>query len=443
MAATEPVSIKAVPAASSRGYVRWWILGITSLVLVLNYADRAAFGVAGSEIIKEFGLTKTEFGFISSVFFFGYAPFCFIGGWLADKYGPRTVMGGAVAWWSIFTALTAAGTGYVSFCIIRFLFGFGEGPQGSVTIKTMRNWFPQRQMGTAVGLSQGCTPLGGVIGTPLVGWLLATSGDWRVPFLVLGVLGVLMAIGWWVIVRDMPSVHPWASQAEADELQAENAAADAKIGLIEEAVEPLGTYLRKPLVLATAVAFFGYAWVLYTFLSWFPVYLVEARGVQLKDVAWIGAVPWVLGVIGYMLGGILTDRIALRTGNPAGARKAMIIVGLSGTAVLIGSISLVTSLTPAVALMSAVVFLLYLTGSQYFLLISDTMPKQRLGGIVGFVHTIANTSGIFAPLLVGIIVDQTKSWSLTFGISAAICIVGVLALVIFGRLQSPAAAMHH
>src|SRR3954452_11308761 len=73
---------------------RWLVLGITSLVLVLNYADRAAFGVAGSEIIKEFGFTKTEFGLISSIFFFGYAPFCFIGGWLADKYGPRVVMGG-------------------------------------------------------------------------------------------------------------------------------------------------------------------------------------------------------------------------------------------------------------------------------------------------------------------------------------------------------------
>ena len=74
--------------------IRWWVLAITSMVLVLNYADRAAFGVAGSEIIKEFGFTKTEFGLISSIFFFGYAPFCFIGGWLADKYGPRVVMGG-------------------------------------------------------------------------------------------------------------------------------------------------------------------------------------------------------------------------------------------------------------------------------------------------------------------------------------------------------------
>src|SRR3954451_1057639 len=305
----------------------------------------------------------------------------------------------------------------------------------------MRNWFPQRQMGTAVGISQGCTPLGGVIGTPLVGWLLASTGDWRIPFLVLGVLGILMAIGWWVIVRDTPAVHPWASRAQTHDRSAENPAPKARPARTDGAAEPLGHYLRKPLVLATAVAFFGYAWVLYTFLSWFPVYLVEARGVQLKDVAWIGAVPWVLGVVGYMLGGFVTDRIALRTGNPAGARKGMIVFGLTGTAILIGSIGLVASLATAVALMSAVIFLLYLTGSQYFLLISDTQPGQRLGGLVGFVHFIANLSGVFAPFLVGLIVDQTKSWPLTFGLSAAICALGVVTLLIWGRLQ-PTASSH-
>jgi ACS family hexuronate transporter-like MFS transporter len=272
----------------------------------------------------------------------------------------------------------------------------------------------------------------------LVAWLLAISGDWRLPFIVLGVVGVLMAIGWWVIVRDTPDVHPWATKAEADELADDNSSSAAAAEAAGQVVEPLSHYLKRPLVLATAAAFFGYAWVLYTFLSWFPVYLVEARGVQLKDVAWIGALPWVVGVIGYVLGGVVTDRIALRTGNPAAARKGMIVFGLTGTALLIAGIGLVSSLVTAVALMSAVVFLLYLTGSQYFTLISDTIPAARLGGVVGFVHFIANLSGIFAPFLVGVIVDQTKSWPLTFGVSAGICIAGVVGLLIWGRLKPSA-----
>ncbi|ACL63194.1 major facilitator superfamily MFS_1 (plasmid) [Methylobacterium nodulans ORS 2060] len=416
--------------------IRWAVLAITAGVLILNYADRSALGVAGASIIHEFNLTKTEFGLISSIFFVGYAPFCFVGGWLADKYGPRAVMGAAVGWWSIFTGLTAAGAGYVSFLIIRLLFGLGEGPQGSVTIKTMRNWFPQKQMGLAVGISQGSTPLGGLIGTPLVAGLIAYNGDWRLPFIVLGVIGILMTIGWFVIVRDTPGQHPWAGQAEVDEMKADAAVVAQSPASPGGAPHSVGYYIRQPHVLATSIAFFGYAWVLYTFLSWFPVYLVEARGVNIKEVAIVGALPWALGVLGYMLGGVLTDWIAARTGRPAAARRGVILVGLVGTAALLAGVGYVETITAAVLLMSGVIFLLYLTGAQYFLMISDTIPGEKLGGVVGFVHLIANTSGILAPLIVGVIVDQTKSWVLTFGLSAAICIVGVVAVGVWGRARS-------
>ncbi len=84
-------------------------------------------------------------------------------------------MGLAIAWWSLFTIATAAGVSFLSFMIIRFLFGFGEGPQGSVTAKTMANWFPQRELGGALGVAGAATALGGAIGTPFVVWLIAAS----------------------------------------------------------------------------------------------------------------------------------------------------------------------------------------------------------------------------------------------------------------------------
>ncbi len=431
---------EAGPRSTPSGFrVRWLVLAITSMILLLNYADRAALGVAGPAIIGDLGLSKTQFGMISSIFFVGYAPFCFIGGWTSDRYGPRVVMGAAVGWWSVFTGLTAAGAGYASFLVIRLLFGFGEGPQGAVTVKTMRNWFPRRRMGLAVGIAQGCTPLGGVIGTPLVAGLIAASGNWRLPFLVLCGLGLLFTLGWWVVARDGPVEHPWASRPERDEIGFDEPGTAAGAA----ALPPLGRYLREPLVLATAVAFFGYSWVLYTFLSWFPLYLVEARGLDLKQLAVVGALPWLLGVVGYMLGGISTDWLGRRSGRPAAARKGMIVIGLLGTTILLACIGFVATLASAVALMSAVVFLMYLTGSQYFLIIADTVPAARLGGVVGFTHFIANLAGVFAPLLVGFIVDHTKSWGLTFGLSSAVCLAGVLALIIWGRLPAPDAAPAH
>ena len=102
------VSEAGPPAIAASGLrVRWLVLGITSLILLLNYADRSALGVAGPAMMSDLGLTKTEFGLVSSIFAVGYAPFCFVGGWLSDRYGPRVVMGAAVGWWSIFTGMTA------------------------------------------------------------------------------------------------------------------------------------------------------------------------------------------------------------------------------------------------------------------------------------------------------------------------------------------------
>ncbi|MGH8882336.1 MAG: MFS transporter, partial [Stackebrandtia sp.] len=251
--------------------LRWVVLAMTALVLVLNYADRAALGVAGPHMIDELGLSASQFGLLSSAFFVGYVPFAFIGGWLSDRYGPRTIMGVAVAWWSLFTALTAAGINFVSLFIIRVLFGFGEGPQGSVSTKTMNNWFPQRQMGTAMGFTQGATPLGGAIGTPLVVGLLAWEG-WRAAFIVLGLLGALCTIGWFVIVRDRPDLHPWASKPDVTE-QHERISPEASDSAADPSRLPsIWHYIRKPIVWSTALAFFGYSWVLYTFLTWFPVY---------------------------------------------------------------------------------------------------------------------------------------------------------------------------
>jgi ACS family hexuronate transporter-like MFS transporter len=428
---------KDLPSRSGRFRLRWVILGMTALLLVLNYADRAALGVAGPQMIEQLGLSKAQFGLVASAFFFGYVPCAFLGGWLSDRYGPRSIMGVAVAWWSLFTALTAAGTGFISLLIIRVLFGFGEGPQGSVSTKTMHNWFPQRQMGTAMGMVQGATPLGGVVGTPAVVWLLSI-GDWRLAFIVLGVIGGLCTIGWFAVVRDRPDLHPWARLQDVEEPRERITEVPNTSESDEAEALPMRHYFKMPIIWSTAIAFFGYAWVLYTFLTWFPVYLTQERGVNLKELAVAGTIPWVFGVIGFVLGGLITDRIANRTGKPAAARALMIVAGLTVTAVLFALIGLADTTVAAVALMASVVFVLYLTGAQYFAIVADLVPGRRVGGVMGFVHAIANLAGIAAPAIVGAIIDNTGSWATTFTLSGAVCILGAALMGIFGRSKKVA-----
>ncbi|MFI0466963.1 MFS transporter [Saccharopolyspora sp. 5N102] len=410
---------------------RFGVLAADFMILGLNYADRAAFGIAGPLIIAEFGFSNAAFGWLASIFALAYSPFGFIGGWLADRFGPRNVMGWAVIAWSAFTALTAAGVGFVSLLIIRFLFGAGEGPQATVTAKLMHNWFPKRELGAALGIANAATPLGGAIATPVVvGIMHATQGNWRIPFLVFGALGVLAAVGWFAVVRDSPEEHPKVNAAELQAIRGGQAAAS-----VEEQADAPGFWrcVGKPAVWATAIAYFGYAWILWTFVSWFPNYLVQERGIDLDELAISGAIPWVGGCIGLIVGGVATDWLVRRVGDSAAPRRWMVIVCLTATALLFALVSTLTSTFAAVLVMTVVVFLLYLTGAQYWIIVGEAVPASRYGAVSGAVQMFATSASIFAPLVTGYLADSAWGWGGVFVVAGAITIIGPVLLLFAGR----------
>jgi len=418
-------------------HLRWIVLGADSLLLALSYGDRAALGLAAPYVLKEFHFNAALWGLIVAAFSFGYAPFCFVGGYFSDRFGPRNIMATAVAWWSAFTAATAAGFSFVSFLVIRLLFGFGEGPQGSVTAKLVGSWFPQREVGLAVGISNGAMPLGGAIATPLITWLIvAHGGDWRLAFLVLGALGVAFTLLWYVVARDSPETHPWMS---ARELQAINSGALARRPalLTDQTAPPVAFYLRQPIVWCTAIAFFGFSWVLFTFIGWFPLYMVQAQHIDLKSIAVSAMIPWIVGTAGVLVGGIVGDALAKRTGKPAAVRKWMIVVCLLGVGIAFAPSAMVRSANGAVALMSICLFLMYLTNAQYWALLADVIPTSRLGGVGGFVHFVANIAGFIAPAATGAFVNATHDWTMGFVVGGAVVVASALSMACFGKLDIP------
>ncbi|MGH3098558.1 MAG: MFS transporter [Streptosporangiales bacterium] len=427
---TGPTTTAAPAGKEQSTRTRFGVLAANFLVLGLNYADRAAIGVAAPLIIADLGLSKAAFGWILAVFAFTYSPFGFIGGWLADRHGPRKVMGWAVVAWSIFTGLTAAGVGFVSMVVIRLLFGVGEGPQATVTAKLMHNWFPRRELGKSVGIANAATPLGGAVATPLVVALMnATNGNWRVPFVVLGVLGLLVAIGWFAVVRDTPELHRRVSEAELATIRDDAAGSD---DAVQEGTAGLWQYVLRPTVWATAAAYFGYAWILWTFLSWFPTYLVKARGIDLDALAVAGAVPWVGGCIGLIAGGLFTDWLTRRTGNSAGSRRWCVVVCLVVTALLFGLIGFVHTTLGAVALMTIVVFLLYVTGAQYWIIVGAAVPRVRYGTVSGAVQMFATTASILAPLITGYLAESSAGWTGVFVLACVVALIGAGLLGIWG-----------
>ena len=410
------------------GKYRWVVIALLFFGGMINYLDRSALSVAAPLMTKDLGLDPAALGIVFSAFFFGYAPFCFVGGWAADRYGARRVFIVAMTVWSIFCGLTAAATSVITLLIIRLVFGMGEAPFSTGANKVVSNWFPRREQAGAIGMANAGTPLGGAISGPIVG-LIAVAFGWRVSFLVVAAFGLVWVVAWAVLVRDRPADHPRVSREEVALIES-----DPGGGAIATAAAlPLGTYLKRGAVLSTGFAFFGYAYLLYFFLSWFPSYLTMAQHLSVQHMSVVTVIPWLLGFIGLGLGGFVCDALYRWTGNALLARKIVLVGCLLAAAVCVALAGTVTGVAPAVALMAGSVFFLYLTGNTYWAIVLDTVEPARVGGVGGFVHFIANCAGIISPALTGFLVQTTGAFTSAFVLAGAFALFGAGSVAFFVR----------
>jgi MFS family permease len=347
-----------------------------------------------------------------------------VGGYASDRFGPKRVYAIAMLVWSLFCGLTAAAFSLASLLVIRVAFGMGEGPIGSTANKMIRNWFPRDRQASAISIANAGTPLGGAISGPIVGFLAIAAG-WRVSFVVIALIGIIWAVAWMLLVEDHPE-QPAVAAGErkaARALTAEPAAAES----------PLGPLLLRPAVLATGFAFFGYSCILYFFLTWFPSYLLMAKHLSVKSMSLATVIPWMVGFVGLASGGFLSDFLYRLTGNAVFARKLVLVTCLLASAIGIVFAGMVESVQGAVTLMAVSIFFMYLTGNTYFALVLDTVHSDRVGGVSGFVHFIANCGGIVAPLVTGFIVQTTGSFVSAFMLTGAIAILGAAGVAILVR----------
>lgn len=189
-------------------------------------------------------------------------------------------------------------------------------------------------------------------------------------------------------------------------------------------------YMKQPIILVTAFAFFCYNYILFFFLSWFPSYLVQAHGLNIKEMSITTVIPWFVGFIGLALGGIISDKIYRMTGKLLLSRKIVLVVCLLASAICVALAGTVTQVIPAVILMSVSIFFLYVTGSIYWAIIQDVVHKSRIGGASGFIHLIGSISGIVGPIVTGFIVQNTGKFDSAFILAGGVAALGAI-LVLF------------
>ena len=398
--------------------VRHLILAIMCLLYFIAYIDRVNISVAAPFISKEFGLTPTELGVVFSAFALPYAALQIVGGWCADKFGPRLVLAVLSIIWAIATLLCGFAWSLTSLLVFRFVLGIGEGGAFPTATRAFTFWLPATERGFAQGITHSFARLGGAVTPPIVIGIVALYG-WRESFIALGALSLLWTALYVWFFRNTPTEHKWVTQAELKEIGVDT----ARMKSTSKGKTPWAEMIRK-MWLVTFVDF-CYGWSLWVFLTWLPSYLKDARGFDLKHLAIFASLPLLAGVVGDTLGGVVSDAIYKRTGNLKIARRAMLVLGLGGSLVFILPVVGTQDPMMAVALLSASFFFLELTNAVLWSLPMD-IAGAYAGTAGGMMNTGFGVAGMISPIVFGFLIQTTGSYQVPFAVSAVLLVIGII-----------------
>ncbi|HEY6973217.1 MAG TPA: MFS transporter [Nitrospiraceae bacterium] len=404
--------------------IRWIILALLFLVSMVTYIDRVNISVTARQMMPAYGLTDQDMGVIFSSFVIGYALFQIPGGWLADRWGTRAVLTLALVWWSLCTALTAiaATTSLVAWfglvgalAIVRGSLGVGEAVALPAFNRAVADWCPTDSRGLGIGIAIGGIGLGSAITPPLAAWIMV-NWRWQTVFYLASLLGLGMALLWWIVARNHPQEHPWTNEAERAAITQVTASGSPP-------AIPWGMFAQTPTIwwLVASYACLGY--VAYIYMSWFYLYLVNVRGFDLLRGGLYAAAPFLAMLVFCPLGGWMTDRLATRCGVRSGrAWAGMTGMGFAGLAVGIGGYA--ESPWLAVASLSLGAGWLYFAVGAYWASTTD-LSKPYAGTLAGLMNTGANLGGALSPTVTPWLADRW-GWPVSLLVAALIALAGAL-----------------
>ena len=419
-----------VAVSSKRMHTRFYILLTIFIVTAINYADRATLSIAGTEVAKELQLSAVSMGYIFSAFGWAYLLMQIPGGWLLDRYGSKKVYTWSLFFWSLFTfmqgfvdMLPLAWAG-ISMFFMRFMLGFSEAPSFPANARIVAAWFPTKERGTASAIFNAAQYFSLAIFSPLLGWLTFAWG-WEHVFTVMGGIGFVLTLLWVKFIHN-PSDHPNMSKEELDYISRNGAVVDMDHKKTDShAGGPKLHYIKQMLTNRMMLGvFFGQYFIntiTWFFLTWFPIYLVQEKGMSILKVGLVASIPALCGFAGGVLGGVFSDHLIKRGASLTLARKLPIVLGM-----LLASTIILCNYTDSTVLVVALMALAFFGkgfGALGWPVISDTAPKEIVGLCGGVFNVFGNVASIVTPLVIGYLVSELHSFN------AALIFVGCSALM--------------
>jgi MFS family permease len=414
MAAVETTERRDAPAAAP-GLSPWLVLMLTAAMFI-NYADRGSLSLAAPLLKDRYGLSNAQIGLLLSAFFWSYAVAQPFAGAIAQRFSVRTVLAVGLAVWAGSTAACGLATGFVSLLGLRLMVGLGESVIFPANARILSEHARDDERGRANGVISLGMFLGPTAGTFLGGMILAQF-DWRAVFFALGGVSLLWLIPW--LATPLGAISPRSPAVAA------RPPAFAQI-------------LRRRSLWGAGLGQFGYAYNHYLLLTWLPFYLVKAQHFSLASMAGVGAAIYAIQAAGSFASGWLSDLAIRRRRDSSAVRKAFILTGVGGAAVSM----VACSLAPHAVVLPALAFAALCNGvtSPMVFTIGQTLAGPRAGARwMGVQNTFGQVAGILAPILTGVMVDATGSFSIAFLAAAGLSAIGFLCWALVVERIEPAA----
>ncbi|WP_114814080.1 MFS transporter [Paraburkholderia kururiensis] len=397
-------------------------IAVTFLTLagIVNYLDRSTLSIANHSVSGELGLSASQMGLLLSAFSFAYAFSQLPVGALLDRFGARLMLGLGMMVWSVAQLCGGLVQTLQQFLVARIALGIGEAPQFPAGAKVVSEWFALRERGRPTGIFTTSSTIGPALAPPILTALLLAFG-WRWMFVVMGVLGIAVALGWYVVYRNRGDV----TLAEEEVVHLTEDEPHARAELRMTFAEWRGLF-GSPTTWGMIFGFMGVIYMVWLYLTWLPAYLEHERHLSIAKTGWVVSIPYLFGTLGMLSSGYVADGLMARGMAPIRSRKWPICTGLICAAVFTVPAAFTPNTTLAIVYLSLAMYFVNMASGGAWALVSVTAPRHLAASLGSIQNFGGYFGGSFAPFVTGIVVDRTHSFVNAFLISAAVSFAAAL-----------------
>ena len=412
--------------------LRWRIGSLLGAGVLINYFDRISLSVAGPQLQQTLGLSATELGWLFSGFFWTYALSQIPAGMILDRWGVTRVGRWSAGLWGVASAITAVASGFVGIFAARALLGIAEAPSFPANSKATGYWFPRQERASSTALFDAAAKFSNVIGVPLVALAVVHLG-WRWGFGLVAAFSFVYFAAFYIIYRD-PSAHPQLSTREREYIAEGGGSPEGQISTSPTGM--LAYLLRSRKVWGLSIGFAAYGYCFYLFLTWLPAYLVQTMHMSILKSATFAAIPWMCATVSDLaVGGWLIDHLIARGRDETRVRKTVLLVGMCGGLAVFGATT-TTDPVRAIAWISVALSGLAAAAPVGWSLPSLIAPRGGVGTVGSIMNFANNVMGAVAPIVTGMIVGSTHSFTNAFLVAGVVLLTGVASFVfLLGRIE--------